>query len=94
MAASFGGYGTRPAGLSEGEAAEGLVPTKLNLSSYLYTLAFGASTLDSVLAAFSPLRRRDCVLGYPTSCSSLGAILASLRAREEGPEKVRRGLHD
>jgi hypothetical protein len=87
-------WGVRTAslrGFRRGEATGGRGPIKLKLSSYLYTLAAGSGTLDSVLAAFSPLRRQDRVCLYPTSCSSLRASLAALGAREEGPENVRGG---
>ena len=55
-------WGVRTAslrGFRRGEATGGRGPIKLNLSSYLYTLAARSGTLDSVLAAFSPLRRQD-----------------------------------
>ena len=59
-----GGTDRVPPGLSEGGSHGGARSNKLNLSSYHYTLAAQSSTLDSVLAAFSPLRRQDVV--FPT----------------------------
>ena len=61
---ALGGTDRVPPGLSEGGSHGGARSNKLNLSSSLYTLAADSSTLHSVLAAFSPLRRQD--LGFPT----------------------------
>ena len=88
-------WGVRTAslrGFRRGEATGGRGPIKLNLSSSLYTLAADSSTLHSVLAAFSPLRRQD--LGLPLLFSSplvRGQSRASGRKGKRGRSKARLG---
>ena len=87
-------WGVRTAslrGFRRGEATGGRGPIKLNLSSSLYTLAADSSTLHSVLAAFSPLRRQD--LGFLLFSSALvrGQSRASGRKGKRGRSKARLG---
>src|SRR5215218_2639745 len=80
-------WGVRTAslrGFRRGEATGGRGPIKLNLSSSLYTLAADSSTLHSVLAAFSPLRRQDLGFTYSSLQRSLEGNLAPQCVRERG----------
>jgi len=81
---ALGGTDRVPPWLSEGGSHGGARSNKLNLSSSLYTLAAGSSTLDSVLAAFSPLRRQDLVYPYSSLHRSLEGNLAPQGVRERG----------
>jgi hypothetical protein len=87
----WGGTDRVPPGLSEGGSHGGARSNKLNLSSSLYTLAAGSSTLDSVLAAFSPLRRQDLLpLLFPSPLVR-GQPRASGRKGKRGRSKARLG---
>ena len=88
----WGGTDRVTPGLSEGGSHGGARSNKLNLSSSLYTLAAGSSTLSSVLAAFSPLRRQDLVLPllFPSPLVR-GQPRASGRKGKRGRSKARLG---